>query len=873
MLRWSGLLLLLIGGGAGALEVAPPRSVEAIAASTNEIRVYWLPAEGATGYRVQRDGQTIATLPASAQQYDDTALAPDTTYRYTVQALQGGSESPVREYTERTFAPFPTPDAQRLTPNTTFDVVVVQASSGGVTAAIEAARRGLKVALIEPTTRLGGMPVNGLSATDLRRPEHASGFLVRFFDRVRALYAAEGVKADGRQYEPRISHQAMKSLLYETPNLTIYRRARLVEVIAHDVPPRPSRLDREEAPTVKKIRHNEAVSPNFRLGVGRGASGVGEAKPRRRVEAIIVEELGADGQPTGRRATFRAKVFIDATDSGDLAAWAGAPFRLGREKRTPYEPHNGVIYYDRANDRALPGSTGKADKRIQSYAYLLTVKDYGPNADKTLPMPPGYRKENYIHTPAWKQSWAVTSGKLPSGKYELNQHPQGGDLQEINYGYPTGDYRERERVERLYRDHVLGYLYYIQTEQGQKPLGLPDDEYRDTGGFPPLLYVREGRRILGEQLPLESDIAQARRLIRPESVGIGDYPMDSHAVRVKTDWTTPDMGEGEWWLYQYTPWHCLPLGIIVPQRLDNVFVTTAVSSTHVSYGTYRMEPVRMAFGQAAGVAANLCIRYGLTAREVPAREVQDDLLPHAANPYGDPNIFLYYLSDVKPGSRHYRAIQFLAARGFQFAAEELKPDAPTTRGELAHWLTMLADRSAPDPVIVSRPASPGDLDATLRGYSAYFPYMGAPADRKAAKALEQEPDQNATLSRAEIASYLTQVFSALFHQPSAEARHYADVRYEDSAPVEKLYAYGIDSMLWDGAKALASDGKLYFRPEAPLSHADLFETLFLIQRSLGPLFFDNPVDGRNGRAVPPALWETFAYRNEPRSREIPPRLP
>src|SRR5262249_38931507 len=159
----------------------------------------------------------------------------------------------------------------------------------------------------------------------------------------------------------------------------------------------------------------------------------------------------------------------------------------------------------------------------------------------------------------------------------------------------TADEKERARIALLYRNRALGYLYYIQTEQGQKQLGLPDDEYRDSGGFPSLLYVREARRIEGEQRPDETEITQARRPIRPESAGIGDYPMDYHAVREKTDWTTPDMGEGEWWLYQYTPWHGLPLGAIVPKRLDNVFVTTAVSSTHVSYGTYRMEPVRMAF--------------------------------------------------------------------------------------------------------------------------------------------------------------------------------------------------------------------------------------------------------------------------------------
>ena len=322
--------------------------------------------------------------------------------------------------------------------------------------------------------------------------------------------------------------------------------------------------------------------------------------------------MDANEHPTGRRAELRAKVFVDATDCGDIAAWAGAPFRLGREARSRREPHNGVIYYDRANDRTLPGSTGAADHRIMAYTYLLTVKDYGAGADKTIPKPPGYRKEDFIHSPAWKQSWAVTAGRMPGNKLELNQHPEGGDIQEINYKYPVAGYRERDRIEALYRNHVLAYLYYIQTELGQKQVGLPDDEYRDTGGFPPLLYVREGRRIIGDQLPDETDITGAGAFTRPESIGIGDYPMDSHAVRPKTNWTTPDMGEGEWWLYRETPVHQLPIGVMIPRTLDNLFVTSAVSSTHVSFGTYRLEPVRMAFGQAAGIAAELCIRFHLS---------------------------------------------------------------------------------------------------------------------------------------------------------------------------------------------------------------------------------------------------------------------
>lgn len=805
------VFLALLGGalcmaGAGRAQTAAPRGFEAVAVSPTEIRLVWLPAEGATGYRVVRDNQPVADLPADAREYTDRNLPPDSTHRYALYAVQGDSLSPAREYIERTFAPFPETGPK------SFDVVVVQASSSGVPAAIEAAKRGRKVALLEPTTRVGGMPVNGLCATDLRRAQYASGFLVRFAQRVRALYAAEGIQTDGLKYEPRIAHQAMKSLLYETPNLTLYRRVRLAKV--------------RTQPTGK----TEA-----------------DGKARQKVAAVEVEELDAEGRPTGRRAEFRAGVFIDSTDSGDLAAWAGAPFRIGRERRTPDEPHNGVIYYDRARDAYLPGSTGAADRRIQSYAYLLMVKDYGPGVDKTIPRPPGYRRENYSRSPKWKDSWAASSGKLPNDKYELNQHPQGGDLQEINYGYPTGSYAERARVERLYRDHVLGYLYYIQTELGQKSLGLPDDEYRDTGGFPPLLYVREGRRILGEQLPQENEIANARRLVRPESVGLGDYPMDSHAVRVKTDWESPDMGEGEWWLYQYTPWHPLPFGVLVPQRLDNVFVTTAVSSTHVSYGTYRMEPARMQFGQAAGVAATLCLRYGLTAREVPARQVQADLLAGPFNPQGDPNLILYYLADVKPDHRHFRAIQAMTTRGFLVSAEELRPDAPTTRGELAHWLALLAERAAPEESAIETVPAAGE-----RFRRVPFPaYMGWPLDKAVTRVLQQEPEQTAPVTRAEFARLVVAMYRAFPMLRSPVRSRYADI--SEAAVVvaaDALTTLGVSATLWDGLAAHAVDGSLRFRPDAPLTHAETFAALYVLQQRLGPLFNDPPVDGRNGRAVP-----------------------
>lgn len=805
----SACLLPLIIGAAGAQQPAAPRSFEAIAVSPTEIRCYWLPAVGATGCRVLRDGQVVATLPAEAREFDDAGLTSGSTHTYVVQALQGEQATAAPPYVERAFDPFPAQSKRDKAVE--FDVVIVQANSSGAAAAIEAARRGLRTALVEPTTRLGGMPVNGLSATDLRRPYHLSGFLGRFRDRVKALYTAEGIKdANGLRYSPRTAHQAMKSLLYEQPNLTIYRRARLAHVQARTLP-----------------------------------SG------RRRVEAVEIEELDANGQPTGRRGRLRAKVFIDATDCGDLAAWAGAAFRLGREPRTRREPHNGVIYYDRNNDLYLPGSTGQGDKRLQSYAYLFTVKDYGPGADKTGPAPPGYRREDYLHTPPWQKSWAVTDGRMPDGKYEINQHPQGSDRQGINDRYPLSDYRARAQVERQYRDQVMGYLHYIQTEQGQKQLGLPDDEYRDSGGFPSLLYVREGRRIIGEQAPDEMEITTARELVRPESVGIGDYPMDSHAVRPKTDWTTPDFGEGEWWLYKQTPWHPIPLGILIPLGFDNLFVTTAVSSTHVSYGTYRMEPVRMACGQAAGVAAALCIRYHLAAREVPARQVQDELLPSFHNSNGDPYLVLHYFTDLKPGSPYYRAIQYLASRGFAADQETFKPNAPTTRDELSAWLKLLVQRAALPPQVMGsyRDAGGKRVEIVRR---AYFPYMGASYDPDGLHAFNALSGAG-VVTRAEAIRWLARV---LGWKADPAYDRFADVTDPDlRADLSAAASHGVDPAIWDGFRARTPEGKWLFRPDAPITHAELFAALYLAQIGLGPTFNDPAVDGRNGRTVPGPLFE------------------
>lgn len=768
-------------------------SFEAIAYSQNEIRLYWLPVKDADHYVILRHGSSPKIVPSSAREYLDGSLAPNTQYTYSIVASTGQ----ISTYTERTFPAIPNSPNRKL-PQMEFDVVVVQASSSGVSAAYEASRRGLRVALIEPTMRLGGMPVNGLCSSDIRRDEHTSGFFGRLRERVSAIYKAEGRSTDGTRYEPHIAHQAIKSLVYENPSLTVFRKWRLYSV--------HTRASQYES------RHTEVVGATF-------------------------EESDGNGATTGRRVLIKAKVFIDATDSGDLAAWAGAPYRLGREARTPAEPHAGVIYYERSTRTPLPGSTGEADKRIQSYGYLLVVKDFGKSVDKTLPKPANYQKEefDYPGLPNWRSTWAASSGAMPNGKYELNQHPRGGDLQEINYRYPEGSYAERKRVDDLYRERVLRYLYYIQTNYGMKNLGLPDDEFRENGGIPPLLYVREGRRILGEQLPTEEDIANGKGLLRPESIGIGDYPMDSHAVRVKTDNDPRHMGEGEWWLYHRTPVYQIPFGIIVPQKLDNVFVTTAVSSTHVSFGTFRMEPVRMALGQAGGIAAYIALKENKANREVPVRQIQEALLPHIANPLGDPYIVLHYFPDLAPTSRNYNAIQFMAVRGFLPEGKEFKAKAPTTQEEMARWVQLLAKRAVNTPQGVANPA-----------------YFGSPISKKQSMAGQPISPSKAPLTRGEMARWLANILPETTPNLAKNRPHtYTDIADEAThKAVQKLINFGVHPELWEEANQPPKDRDTRFLPNTPISHTDAIFTLYLLQFTFGPLSDDHPIDIRNGRKLP-----------------------
>jgi hypothetical protein len=604
------------------------------------------------------------------------------------------------------------------------------------------------------------------------------------------------------QYEPRVAHQVMKSLLWHASGLTVHRQVRPVAV---------------------KVQNSH-------------------------LSEITAEEVKEDGSG-GRRVRFRPRLVIDATECGDVAAWAGVPYRVGREARSRREPHAGVIYYSRKEDRLLPGSTGAASPRIQAYAYLMTVKKYPVGEDHTIPKPAGYDPAKYDGAPAWAQSWATSSGKLPNDKFEINQHPEGSDLQGANYDYPTASYAERRRIEALYKNHALGYLYYIQTVQGQKNIGLSEDDFRDSGNWPTLLYIREARRFEAEARFDESDILNARDVARSNAIGLGDYAMDSHATQPRKPTDGEAMGEGEFYLPQYTPWHQIPYNIMVPKRIDNLYLPTAISATHVAYGTYRMEPVRMHFGTAAGIGAYFCLKTGLTPQQIPSRQIQGELLKQrgvtsgerASEGIGSPGAvgrptLLYLFSDVPPTHPRFEAIQWLGARGCLPAP---KPKVRTPSGGLTGG--------------AFRPEEPQEIADALR----LTEWLTARQ-----KAAREKPNQAAiNLLRSASGSVLTRGLAAQWlaesagWRPTGTATHYRDLT--PGTPVQRaaeaLYERLIRSSLWDGDRAYDIQGRPHFAPDKPLTRAEFAELLLFAHRHFGPLWYDQPADLSPIPVQPPAL--------------------
>ena len=602
------------------------------------------------------------------------------------------------------------------------DVAVIGGTPAGIAAAIAAARAGLDVVLVEPSRHLGGLMTNGLGATDIRPNETVGGIFRQFAGLVREHYASTyGVGSaqfqdcnDGYRFEPSVAERLLETLVGEQERLEVWRGWRLAWEGGGSMPEGG-----------RWLVHTEPGADVSRI----------DETPERRVVAVTLAAVDAEGRTTGECMRLAARVFVDATYEGDVALGAGAAYRIGREGRDELgESHAGVVYQDFHDRMTYPGSTGAADRRIQAYNYRLCLTD-DPSNRRDVERPADYDRTAYVpliddvrsgRMPGLKGPRGGTAVlnvvPMPNRKSDTNNHHfcfTSSDWAEANYDYPEAGPERRLETAAAHRAYTEGLVWFCQHDEelpadfreAAHEWGLAADEFRDNGGFPRQMYVREGCRILGGYLFSASDAlldsSGGRSPVHWDSVASGGYQIDSHATRQREDLGLGGPAddevadgrqvalEGFIGLAEETVPYQIPFRVMVPEGIDGLLVPVAVSASHLGYGTIRMEPVWMALGEAAGAAVALALDRGVPVRDVPRGTLQRELLAQGQ--------VITYFEDIAPaGFAGYdqqapglsAAAQFWGARGFfgQYAA---RPDDPLTRGEAQRWVWLT--RRAADP--------------------------------------------------------------------------------------------------------------------------------------------------------------------------------
>lgn len=516
----------------------------------------------------------------------------------------------------------------------TYDLVVYGGTSAGIIAAVQAKRMGRTVVVVSPDRHLGGLSSGGLGFTDTGNKAVIGGLARDFYHRVWKHYD----RPEAWKWQPRAEYGNQGQ---GTPAIDGAQRTMWI-------------FEPHVAESIFEAYVREHAIPVFRDQWLDRAGGVTRNGPR----VTAIRTLAGD--------TFEGRMFLDATYEGDLLAAAGLDYHVGREPNARYgETWNGVqtgVLHHRHHfgvlkepvspyvvpgdpqsgvlpriSTAPPGARGEGDHRVQAYCYRYCVTDQ-PDNRMPFPKPDGYDPAQYeLLLRVFATGWRETFDKfdpVPNRKTDCNNHgPFSTDNIGMNYDYPEASYERRREILREHENYQKGWLYFIahdprvprEVQDRMRRWGLPKDEFPDNGGWPHQIYVREARRLIGSYVMTENDLLKKRPT--PESVGMGSYGIDSHNVQRYITPAGAVQNEGDIGVGLKAPYE-IALGALLPKReqCQNLLVPVCVSSSHIAFGSIRMEPVFMILGQSAATVAALALEAGGAVQDVPYATVRERLL-------------------------------------------------------------------------------------------------------------------------------------------------------------------------------------------------------------------------------------------------------
>jgi len=510
-----------------------------------------------------------------------------------------------------------------------YDLVVYGGTSAGVIAAVQARKMGKTAIIVCPDKHLGGLTSGGLGFTDTGNKAVIGGLAREFYHRIWKHYQTPEAWRWQKQEEYGNKGQGTPAIDGEQRTMWIFE------------------------PHVAEKVYEDLVA-EFQIPVHRDRwldRKQGVTRQNGRIQAITM----LSGE------TYRGKMFIDATYEGDLMATAGVDYTYGRESNATYgEQWNGVqtgVLHHRHHFGVLskkidpyvipgdpssgllprisaepPGDYGSADRRIQAYCFRMCLTNV-PENRVPFPKPEGYDPKQYelllrIFDAGWREMFAKFD-PIPNHKTDTNNHgPFSTDNIGYNYDYPEASYERRREIIDEHRTYQLGLMYFMANDprvpedvrSKMSKWGLARDEFTDNGNWPHQIYVREARRMIGKYVMTEHELLKRRPT--PEPIGMGSYTIDSHNVQ---RYVTPEgyvQNEGDIGVSTGGP-YSIALGSILPkqEQCENLLVPVCVSSSHIAFGSIRMEPVFMILGQSAATVAALAID-----RDEPVQKVPYDVL-------------------------------------------------------------------------------------------------------------------------------------------------------------------------------------------------------------------------------------------------------
>ena len=468
------------------------------------------------------------------------------------------------------------------------DICVYGGTSGGVSAAVAAARLGKNVVLVTHDNHVGGMSASGLGVTDIggTNTAYIGGIAAEFYSRVGRAY---GSTSPVYWFEPHVAEQTFWQMLSQA-GVPVYTNQLLASVTK---------------------------------------SG-----------QVMTQITMTDG------TSYQAREFIDTSYEGDLMAQAGVPFTVGREGTSAYgesfagvETPGGSYNYDPYVITGNPSSgllplvqsgsadtVGQADNKVQTYNFRLCLTQNLTNMIPIAP-PANYSESQYELVRRYIAARVAANGSvhlnqvidiqtiIPNGKTDINARDElSTDYIGYNYTYPTNTYAGRQAIWQAHADYIRGLLYFYATStnvpanlqhrgavlgprRGRIPghwrLAAPDVCARSPAHGQRLRHAAAGRAgpacrarsHRAGQLPARlapGGAAGGRRLSRWEGGAISGTPPYPFGISYRS---------------------------IIPgtNQCQNLFCTFALSASHVGFAPVRMEPVFMMTSQSAGTAAAFAI--------------------------------------------------------------------------------------------------------------------------------------------------------------------------------------------------------------------------------------------------------------------------